>query len=56
MLSCCVYFRKVLGGMLGSCMIEQGSPLGVHFTMFLPALKKFVFYSSVMLCLSDILR
>lgn len=30
--------RALLGGMLGSGLIKEGNPLGVHFVMFLPTL------------------
>lgn len=31
-------FRALLGGLLGSGLIREGNPLGVHFVMFLPTL------------------
>lgn len=30
--------RALLGGLLGSGLIKEGNPLGVHFVMFLPTL------------------
>lgn len=31
-------FRALLGGMLGSGLLREGNPLGVHFVMFLPTI------------------
>lgn len=31
-------YRALLGGMLGSGVLREGNPLGVHFVMFLPTI------------------